>query len=351
MDAVNDPLPSLADRVHAPATVERPRDRHDVRWRAIGLDDLDDLTALEIEIGREDHPHYLATREEFEQGLTLSGVELAADTLVAEAPDGTVLAWAHNWLPAGAETVQRVILMGGVRPSARRRGLGAELAAWQVGRGRQQLAATRSTLPGWLLVAAELPGLEVDAVPAVGVFRRHGLEIARYYLGLHRELADPIPVIELDDGLRLEPYRPELAEAVRAAKNDAFRDHWGTQPTTPERWANVVEASVFRADLSFVVLDADGAVAGFVLAEANPDDWPGLGRRSAYISLLGVRRASRGRRIAPALLAATLRAARADGLEIAALDVDFESPTGAVGLYERMGFTEAHRSLNLTIEF
>ena len=99
------------------------------------------------------------------------------------------------------------------------------------------------------------------------------------------------------------------------------------------------------------MIDDQEEVAGFVLAESNPDDWPGLGRSSAYIARLGVRRAFRGMRLAPALLAASMVAARDAGLEIAALDVDFASPTGAVGLYERMGFTEAHRSVNLTIEF
>ena len=343
---MNDLLPPLAERVGAPASVTLPADRDGVQWRPLTLDDIDALTALEIEIGRVDHPHSLATREEFEQALTLSTVDLARDTAVAVGPDGALLAWAHDWLPSGAETIQRVVMLGGVLPTARRRGLGTSLAAWQVARGRQLLAETGSTLPGWLMV-----GAESDEGDLVELFAAHGLRVARYSLGLHRELADPIPQIELPEGFTIEGYRPDLAEGMRQAKNDAFRDHWGKQPTDEERWTKIVGAEVFKAEFSFVVLTPDGDVAGMLLAESNPDDWPGLGRSSSYIGLLGVRRAARGQRLAPALLAASLRAARDAGLEIAALDVDLESPTGAVGLYERMGFTEAHRSVNLTIEF
>ena len=46
-------------------------------------------------------------------------------------------------------------------------------------------------------------------------------------------------------------------------------------------------------------------------------------------------------------LTRTLEAGRAAGLERAVLDVDSESPTGAVGLYERLGFTTAKQSVVL----
>ena len=228
MDAVDSPPAPLADRVDAPASVRMPEHRDGVAWRPIALTDLDALLELELAIGRADHPHYLATREEFERGLTLGTVDLERDTLIAHDSTGAAIAWAHDWLPAGAETVHRVILMGGVHPAHRRRGLGTAVAAWQVDRGRQMLAETGSTLPGWLLV-----GADDDAHPSIGLFRAHGLEIARYYLGLHRELAEPIPDIPIPASVRLEPYRPGFAEATRSAKNDAFRDHWGRSRPTP----------------------------------------------------------------------------------------------------------------------
>jgi mycothiol synthase len=61
---------------------------------------------------------------------------------------------------------------------------------------------------------------------------------------------------------------------------------------------------------------------------------------------VGVTRAWRKRGIAPALLATTLRAIAEAGLDKAVLDVDSDSPTGALGLYTGLGFEESNRSVS-----
>ncbi len=55
--------------------------------------------------------------------------------------------------------------------------------------------------------------------------------------------------------------------------------------------------------------------------------------------------------MAPALLAHTLRAIAAAGLDKAVLDVDSDSPTGALGLYTGVGFAESNRSIASTRVF
>ncbi|HQG71102.1 MAG TPA: GNAT family N-acetyltransferase, partial [Rhodoglobus sp.] len=59
----------------------------------------------------------------------------------------------------------------------------------------------------------------------------------------------------------------------------------------------------------------------------------------------------RKRGVAAALLAHTLEAVKAAGLEKAVLDVDSDSPTGALGLYTRVGFAESNTSVNFTKVF
>jgi ribosomal protein S18 acetylase RimI-like enzyme len=135
------------------------------------------------------------------------------------------------------------------------------------------------------------------------------------------------------------------------ARNDSFRDHWGSQPMNEEQWDSFVGRSTFRPDLSFLAVAPDGTVAGFVLSSVSEDDWPGQGFSSAYIDLVGVTRAWRKRGIAPALLARDLRAIADAGLEKAVLDVDSDSPTGALGLYSGVGFAESNRSINFTKVF
>jgi mycothiol synthase len=74
------------------------------------------------------------------------------------------------------------------------------------------------------------------------------------------------------------------------------------------------------------------------------------GRRECYVAAVGVTRAARGRGIASALIGRSLAAARADGCNIATLHVDAESPTGALSLYERVGFTRQSTSATVIKE-
>ncbi|NKQ35221.1 MAG: GNAT family N-acetyltransferase [Chloroflexi bacterium] len=59
---------------------------------------------------------------------------------------------------------------------------------------------------------------------------------------------------------------------------------------------------------------------------------------------IGVIRGWRQRGIASALIAAAMRAFRDEGLEYAKLGVDTENPTGALRLYENLGFYSVRRS-------
>ncbi|MFD7499037.1 GNAT family N-acetyltransferase [Streptomyces sp. NPDC059832] len=70
-----------------------------------------------------------------------------------------------------------------------------------------------------------------------------------------------------------------------------------------------------------------------------------------YITAFGVRRDARGQGLARTLLAHVLRALREAGLEHAVLDADADSPTGALGLYQSLGFTVTDRSISLVKRF
>ncbi len=126
-----------------------------------------------------------------------------------------------------------------------------------------------------------------------------------------------------------------------------FRDHWGSEPVSVERWDAYRSLPTARDDLSVIAVTGEGedaVVAGFAMAETYPDSWEAAGYTSTYIALVGVRREFRGRRLAQAILSASLAGSRAEGVQRAVLDVDSDSPTGALDLYEHLGFTQASRS-------
>jgi mycothiol synthase len=329
-------LSPLSERVDAPADLH-PEPVPGVVWRPASLDDLDTVVGLYAAMAAVDHPEWAEQRDEIEQEFGLSWVDLSRDTLLAMV-DGTAVAFGQAFAPADPETVVRSVLFGGVGPAFRGRGIGRSLLAWLEGRARQQLAASGLSMPGWIMVYSE----ETNA-RAAALFDRVGFSTERYFWQLSRVLESPIPDLALPDALRLAAVTPDLWERIRVAKNDAFRDHWGTQPTAKEPWDGWMAMPSRRPDLSFLALEGD-EVVGLVLTDVNEDDWERQGFTGSYISLVGVVARWRRQGVAPALLASSMRASREAGLECTVLDVDSASPTGALGLYTGMGFTQVNGS-------
>jgi GNAT superfamily N-acetyltransferase len=239
---------------------------------------------------------------------------------------------------------------GGVRPSHRRRGLGTQLFAWAVQRGTE-IAPT---------LDAELPTkLETDCVEHQvdlrAIATKAGYEPVRHFLEIVRPTREPVPDLDAPAGLELMAWTPELDEQARLAHVESFADHWGSEPRTPEEWAQWYTGHrAFRPDLSFLAVDpASGEVACLVLCAAYPQDWA-TAPVEAWVNTVGTRRAWRGKGVASWLMAESLRriAAADDGFERAILGVDAENPTGALRVYRRLGFAEDVRSVttfNLTV--
>lgn len=184
----------------------------------------------------------------------------------------------------------------------------------------------------------------------VRLAKRLGFRAARYFLEMNRDLSEPIAQRQVE-GYQFVRFDESHVEAVRLARNDAFRDHWGSQWMNEEVWADFVQSKVFRPELSYLAVTPTGDVAGFVLSEVREDNFETQGYSSAYIGYVGVPRAFRRQGIAPALLTHTMSQIATTGLEMAVLDVDSDNPTGALGLYTDMGFVEAQRSLTLLKTF
>lgn len=347
MSVVTEPL---STRVDAPAHLHRPQSTAELTWRAATEADIDGILDLDRASAAVDHPHYQLTRDEVAEDFEASWIDPERDTILATDPDGQMLAYGVSILSPSRVTIARSYTGGSVRPSHRRRGIGSQVIDWLDARGRQHLASLDDDMPGWLMFY-----LDERQQDAAALLTARGYTIARYFLELRRDLSQPIEPRPLPDGVRLVPYTAEWSERTRDASNDAFRDHWGSQPSTEEGWRMQREMDVARPDLSFLAVGVNDEgveeVAGYVLASVRPDDFDGQGFTSSYVDLVGTRRAWRRRGIAPALLTAHLEATKRDGLEKAVLDVDAENPSGALGFYESLGFAESNRTVAYTRVF
>lgn len=335
---------ALAARLAGTPDPVPPADTAEVRWRPATVDDVDAMLDCYRAMDAADHPDYTTSREEVADDFAMGHVDPVRDTLLGVDPDGTVLAVGWSILPPEHDRAVSVYTTGGVRPSARGRGLGRALLRWQRARARQQLSTVDEALPGRLQT-----WIDDRAPDAHRLLERDGFVLSRWFLALTRRLAEPIPDLAVD-GLEVRSPAEGDREAVRIARNASFRDHWGSQPRTPEEWATGWDESIARHDLGSIAVAPDGTVAGFVLGWVNPEDFEPQGYSSVYIGLVGTLADYRRRGLAAALLTRTMRLAAADGLERAVLDVDADSPTGALGLYERIGFVGDHRSRAYVLE-
>ncbi len=343
-------LRPLNERVTAPAHLDLPVHPDVALWRPATVDDVDGIWGLRQAMGSVDHPNYLTARGAIAADFGYSHFHAEVDSIVGLDGAGRIVANGMVMFPPRQVTLVRSIPIGGVHPDLRGRGVGRVLLDWQLGRARQQLASSDKTLPGWVFAYAD------ERSPRTArLFAAAGMALTRYFLTLERALDAPVRWIEPADGIRIAQYRPEDSAAVHAARDEAFLDHWASQPMSDENWAAFVGGRWFRADLSFVAFGTDETgterVVGFVLSTANENVWTTQGFTGSYIDLVGVLSSWRGRHIAQSLLAAQLAAGQALGHERVTLAVDSDSPTGALGLYTGMGFVPTHRKLAYTLQY
>ncbi len=304
----------------------------DVEWTGARDEDLDAWVEAFARIEAVDRTGEVLGRVDLEDELGLSYVDPGADVRLGWR-DGAVVAWGTVVCIPNAHQ-RRVHIAGAVVPDCRGQGIGSELVAWLVARGAEVAVAQPTDAPGWL----ELGASQGDEARE-RLFGAFGFAPLRYYFEMRRPLAEVAgSPRSLPEPLRIVPYDFAYDDAVRDAHNEAFRDHFAATEFDAETWHGwITGGHGFRADCSYLVFDGD-EIAGYVLNSIHPDDWPGLGFTEGWTHQLGVRRPWRSRGIAGALLGLSAQAFAGVGLDYAALDVDADNPTGALGLYESHGY-------------
>ncbi|MGR0161009.1 GNAT family N-acetyltransferase [Paenarthrobacter nitroguajacolicus] len=311
-------------------------------WRPASMEDLDNWAGLIARTAAVEHPVWYEKRGDLVHILESTKNPARTSTLLGLDSQGVARAYgriAKN--PEGDKATG----MACVDPEWQQRGIGSAVLLWQEGQVRIRFqadqAAGHTTAPPRLRIQTEEQH-EHQATLLMG----HGYGAVRWFNEMHRPLSHQLPEAPLSAGLELRGLDPSLFEPVRQAHNDAFRDHWGSEPRDEESWRFTIEEPTARHDLSAVVIDsATGEVAGYQLASFDPDSAADRGFKEGYTELLGVRRAYRGRGIAQALLADAMQRYASAGMDVASLDVDSANPTGALELYQGMGYTPVNRSM------
>ncbi len=309
----------------------------ELSWRSINPTDIEQWHSLLKRMAAVDEPDWVETAEDLKHSLSSSKDNPLLDTVMGIDRNGIALAFALVTKNPGSTLLHG---SGGVDPTCRGRGIGTALMEWQAARGIERLAEDNAA-EGVLRAYVEERNAGQESL-----FNSDGGEVVRYFTEMTRPLGEELPDVPLADGFEFVTFSEDISDAIRRAHNDAFRDHWGSEPRDEESWHFTITHPEFKPDWSIAVMDtSSGEIAAYQMASFNAASAERVGRREGYTELLGVRRQWRGHRLAPALLAESMRRFRGGGMDNAGLGVDTENPSGALGLYERLGYAATQRSM------
>ena len=173
----------------------------------------------------------------------------------------------------------------------------------------------------------------------------HGFEPVRWFFLMRRPSLDDVPEAPLPDGLEIRPVAPDQHRAILEAENEAFRDHWGHREHDARRNSSRrFGRAELDTDLWVVAWDGDEIAGRRPELDLAGGERARSGSRRGWLEHISVRRPWRRRGLARAITAASLRRLRDAGMTEAMLGVDADNPTGALGLYEGLGFEVHQRS-------
>ena len=308
--------------------------------RPIHPDDVPALARLLAEAEAVDDTGMHESAEDLTEFWVNDLVDLERDSRLVCTADGEVAAWATAIAPPTFRDAFDVHLEGRVHPGWRGRGIGRSLLAWQLDRGAEVHAQRHPEAPARLTVTAytSMPDL-------AAMLRRAGLAEVRWFFHMARPLTD-LPAPRPVGGVELVPFTWDRDDEARRAHNAAFTEHYGSSERDAASWAAWFTGQrAFRPDLSVLAVE-DGAVVAYVLAYVHEAHTAVTGERETYFGQIGVLPSARGRGLAKAAIARALRVAAEHDCQVAGLMVDSGNGTGALGLYEAVGFSTARTEVS-----
>lgn len=275
---------------------------------------------------------YVNTLEEIEFVFThLTNCDPYRDVLIAEV-DGEVIAFSRVWWQALDSGARLYKSLGFLTPIWQRNGIGRAMLRYNE-RLLRQIASEHPVeipkyLQGW---ASE------REKPAHALFTAAGYQPARILAEMIRPINLPLGEAPLPEGLMVRPVQQEDLRSIWQAREEAYRDHPDYVPASEKDYRRWLERSLFNPGLWKVAWDGE-QVAGMVLNWLNEAENIKYERQRGYTQDVFVRRPWRQRGLARALLSQSIEMFRNAGMTETALSVDLKNPSGALGLYERLGY-------------
>jgi mycothiol synthase len=297
--------------------------------------DLPALVALINEADEYDQLERRTTLEEMGHEMQWPNYHPETDCFLAW-KNSRLVAYADFLMRPGEEGTDAIFYTWGlVHPRWRRLGIGRHLMERLYRRARERQRGEVGDKPAYFQGSGR--DIEEDRR---ALFEGLGMHRVRYFVEMARPIDNGLPPAELPPGFRLRSFDPERdVETVWQVDVGAFQDHWGWTGFPFEEFKHWIHQPHFRPELWLIAEEeATGKAAGICLNKVDPDWIADTGRQEGLIMTLGVLREYRRLGLGTALLAHGMHTLRQAGMDFAHLGADAENLTGAVRIYERLGF-------------
>ena len=259
------------------------------------------------------------------------------DMLFAEV-NGEVVGYSRVWWALEDSGQWIGFNFGNVLSEWRHKGIGSKMLGFNEDRLRQ--IATQLKETGQIPIDAPclLDNMVNNSeVARIHLLERRGYLPIRYAFAMIRPDLENIPDLPLPPGVELRAVENQHLRLIWEASNEAFRDHWGYIPDPWEEFERMINDSDFDPSLWRVAWQGD-QIAGMVLSFIDKDENELYSHKRGYTENICVRRPWRKQGLAKALIARSLMALKERGMTEAGLGVDAENISGALHLYESMGY-------------
>jgi mycothiol synthase len=261
----------------------------------------------------------------------LENCDPQTDMLFAEM-DGKTIAYGRIWWEDLADGTCLFHPYGFLHPDWRGEGIGT--AMWDAAekRAREIAAGQPREIPKFI----QSEPFETERA-LVRLLESRGYQAVRYETHMVRDLSEPIPASPLPAGFDVRAVKPEHLRPIFEASNEAFRDHWGARDESEEQYRSLLEHPDFCPELWKVAWVGDqiaSVIHNYVLANENFV----FQRKRGYTEGICTRRPWRKLGLARALLVQSMQMFKDMGMTETALSVDLQNISGALRLYEGVGY-------------
>jgi GNAT superfamily N-acetyltransferase len=228
-------------------------------------------------------------------------------------------------------------LFGNLHPDWRRKGLGTAVLRYNEKRLREIAREQKHSQN----IPRFFESWSGNTTPgSTALLEKEGYSPERYFFEMVRPIDLPLPEAPLPDGLDIRPFHQSHNRAVFEAADEAFSDHWGYSESTEEDYRRFTDDPSRKPHLWKIAWDGD-QVAGMVRNVIFEEENIQYNRKRGWTEDICVRRPWRRQGLATSLIVQSIHMFREMGYDDTALGVDTKNPSGALGLYEKLGYEKS----------